>query len=288
MTNAGAGTTVEPAQTRHGDLHSAAGNGASVGIREEKEDAMTVTREMVDHRPKRPKRVVRLLLKMLGWRRLVDAKRYVGTDEVSGQLQLELLKREGCVPASRVLEVGCGCLHLGALLMQYLDPGHYVGIDPNEWLREKVMRKKPHVRRLVEERKARFLTVEDFDASALGVQFDFVFSHSVLSHCAHRQLGQFLQNSLKVLAPGGRILSSIRLAEGNAYGCAGSPDKQDSMDEQWVYPGVSWFKLSTATRVAGELGLATRYVPEYTEFYTKTRPYEKHDWLVFRRKGSED
>jgi hypothetical protein len=68
--------------------------------------------------------------------RLADAKRYVGTDEVSGQLQVELLKREGCVPTSKVLEVGCGCLNTGIQLIRYLEKGNYVGIDPNEWLRQ--------------------------------------------------------------------------------------------------------------------------------------------------------
>src|SRR4030043_451434 len=153
---------------------------------------MVVTDKRVDHRPKRPRKAVRLLLRLLGWRRLVDARRYVGTDEVSGRLQLELLKREGCRPASRVLELGCGCLHLGIPLMQYLDKGNYVGIDPNEWLRQKVM-KNHDIRQIVEAREARFLSVDDFDASELGVQFDFTFSHSVLSHCAHRQLEQYLR-----------------------------------------------------------------------------------------------
>jgi hypothetical protein len=54
-------------------------------------------------------------------RRLGDPKKYVKTDETSGRLQFEILKKEGCVPASRVLEVGCGCLHAGVHLMQYLD-----------------------------------------------------------------------------------------------------------------------------------------------------------------------
>jgi cyclopropane fatty-acyl-phospholipid synthase-like methyltransferase len=246
---------------------------------------MTATQEMFDHRPRRPKRAVRLLLKVLHWRRLVDAKRYVGTDDVSGQLQLELLKRQGCVPASRVLEIGCGCLHLGIPLMQYLDKGHFAGIDPNEWLRVKVMKNR-RLRRIVEEREARFLSGDDFDGSGFGVPFDFIFSHSVLSHCAHRQLELFLRNSVKVLAPGGRILSSIRLAEGNAYGSTGTPDKKDSMDDKWQYPGVSWFKLSTLVQTADRLGLTTTHIPEYTEFYTKTRPYEIHDWLVFHRKAA--
>lgn len=221
-------------------------------------------------------------LQRIGLKKRNEAQEYVGTDAVSGELQLELLKREGCEPDSKVLEVGCGHLHLGIPLMQYLGRSKYVGIDPNEWLRQDAM-KDDRIRQLVAEKDARFLSSETFDASELGIQFDFIFSHSVLSHGAHWQLGQFLENAAKVLAPDGRILSSIRLAEGNDYGSEGSPDKKDSMDEEWVYPGNSYFTLETVTKAAEQLGLSTIYKPEYTEFYTQTRPKEFHDWVVFYR-----
>jgi SAM-dependent methyltransferase len=213
-----------------------------------------------------------------------DPNQYVGTNEVSGQLQLELLKREGCRPDSKVLEVGCGNLHAGAPLMEYLEKGNYVGIDPNEWLRQEAMKDR-RIRQLVKNKKARFLSADDFDASSLGGQFDFVLSHSVLSHCAHWQLKVFLRNAGKVLAPRGRIVASIRLAEGNAYGSTGTSDKQDSRHENWEYPGVSWFKLSTVAQTAEEQGLTSTYVPEYTEFYTRMRPEECHDWFVFSKRA---
>jgi len=218
---------------------------------------------------------------------LSKVERYVGTNKVSGQLQFELLKREGCGPDSKVLEVGCGCLHAGLPLIQYLRRNSYVGIDPNKWLRQRPLKKR-HVRQLVKEKQVRFLSVDDFDASELGIKFDFVLSHSVLSHCAHWQLEQFLRNIGKVLAPKGRILASIRLAEGNTYGSSGSPDKEDSMHEEWQYPGASWFKLSTIAKKADEQGLTAVHIPEYTEFYTKTRPQEWHDWIVFFWKATRE
>ena len=212
-----------------------------------------------------------------------DAKSYVGTDKVSGQLQLALLKREGCLSTSKVLEIGCGCLHLGIpLILFYLDKSNYVGIDPNEWLRKTAL-ENTRIRQLIAQKNARFMNVSDFDASSLGIQFDFVFSHSVLSHCAHWQLEQFLMNSAKVLAPKGKIIASIRLSEGNAYGSVGTPDNEDSMDEVWQYPGNSFFTLNTVLRTASEQGLVAVDKPEHTKFYTETRPKEFHDWIVFYR-----
>jgi cyclopropane fatty-acyl-phospholipid synthase-like methyltransferase len=213
-------------------------------------------------------------------RRLAEARRYVGTDEVSGRLQLELLKREGCRPASNVLEVGCGCLNAGLHLIRYLEPGRYAGLDPNEWLRASVLERR-RVRRLVERKQARFASRTDFDASVFGVRFDRVLSHSVLSHCAHWQLEQFLRNVARVLAPGGRILASIRLAEGNPYGSAGTPGARSSRHREWQYPGVSWFALAEVVETAERCRLRAVHVPEYTRFYTATRPHEWHDWMVF-------
>lgn len=219
---------------------------------------------------------------------LLEAQEYTGTDEVSGRLQLEILRRENCVPTSRVLEIGCGCLSAGLPAIQYLEPDCYVGIDPNRWLREAALGD-PLIRDVVSQKRARFLSVTDFDASSLGVLFDFALSHSILSHCAHWQLPLFLANVTKTMAPGGRIVASIRLAEGNAFGSSGTPDRQDSRDQEWRYPGpndplgVSWFSWGTVSREARAAGLQPRLVPEYTSLYTRTRPRECHDWVVFTK-----
>jgi len=125
--------------------------------------------------------------------------------------------------------------------------------------------------------------VTDFDAGSLGMKFDYILAHSILSHAAHRQLGQFLENSAKVLAPSGKIVASIRLAEGNKWGSAGSPDKDDSRCAEWQYPGVSFFKKSTVLDAAEACGLEATHKPEYTEFYVNRRPEEHHDWFVFKK-----
>jgi cyclopropane fatty-acyl-phospholipid synthase-like methyltransferase len=166
--------------------------------------------------------------------------------------------------------------------MEYLHAGGYVGIEPNTWLLDAALQSR-RTRWLVTRKRATFLARTDFDASELGRSFDYVLSHSVLSHCAHWQLEQFVANVASVLAPGGRILASIRLAEGNAYGSAGTPDGRDSFDEEWQYPGVVWFSRPTVEEVAEQHGLDVVVKPEYTEFHVSRRRHEVHDWLVFSR-----
>jgi SAM-dependent methyltransferase len=54
----------------------------------------------------------------------------VGDDwEAGGQRQFAFLKAQGVTPASRVLDVGCGTGRLARLLVPYLEPHHYTGID---------------------------------------------------------------------------------------------------------------------------------------------------------------
>lgn len=212
----------------------------------------------------------------------IEALAFVGTNSVSGKLQLELLKMQGLKPHHKLLEIGCGCLHGAIPIMGYLDESHYFGIEPNEWLIEVAMRN-PDTKHMVDNKKPKFSHREDFDASEFGVLFDCIFSHSVLSHCAHWQMKKYLCNTLRVLHAEGFILASLRLAEGNKYGSKGSHDKLDSMDEEWQYPDVSYFTMKTLRRECQSLGLSCDFLPDCTEFYTKSKPDEFHDWIVLRR-----
>lgn len=209
-----------------------------------------------------------------------DAQAYVGTNEASGHFQFDVLRLEGCKPESKVLEIGCGCLHAAVPLVQYLNPGNYVGIEPNRWLLESVP---DSTKYLMEEKKAHFLSVTDFNAAHLGIKFDFILSHSVLSHCADYQADQFIRNSEAVLSPNGKIIATIRLSEGNAWGSHGCPGQRDSECKEWQYPGVSWFTLETISRKAYRCGLLALLRPQYTQRLVTIRPEEVHDWIVFCR-----
>lgn len=213
-----------------------------------------------------------------------DAQNYTSTDPVSGRRQADLLFNARCRPESQVLEVGCGCLSAGMHLMERLDPDHYVGIDPNEWLREAAVRR-PRIRRLVEAKRPVFLSNYEFDAAETGRKFDFVLSHSILSHAAHHQLPLFLNNVGAVLSDSGQIFASLYLSEGNPHGNVGTPDGKDSMDTEWVYPGVSFFTHETIQQTASEAGLTATHRPDLTEWFVQVRPGELHDWFQFGKQS---
>ena len=115
-----------------------------------------------------------------------QAQVYVGNANadfhMAGILELELLKRNALRPSHHVLEIGCGALVGGRPIIQYLDPDRYVGIEPNTWLIEEARDHFPDSEELFSTKRPIFLARTDFDGSEVGRVFDFVFSHSILSH----------------------------------------------------------------------------------------------------------
>jgi SAM-dependent methyltransferase len=198
----------------------------------------------------------------------------VGADYFTvGRLQLELLRMNGLHPSAQVLEIGCGCLVAGLPIIRFLDAGRYVGIEPNQWLIDAAVEHLPNTRELFQQKQPVFLNRSDFDASELGRKFDFIISHSILSHAAHWQCPQFLAGVAKVLAPAGVALVSIRFydANNNLMG--------DSLSPEWVYPEVSYFAWESVQRFAAERHLCVEWRTDYRDFFVRGAPSNYHDWI---------
>src|SRR5437899_12715998 len=106
------------------------------------------------------------------------AQIYVGNVDENyvtvGQLQLELLKINGCEPASHALEIGAGCLVAGRPIMQYLMPERYLGIEPNSWLIKAFKEGLTDIVSLIEEKRHLLLAVMYFDLSSTGSTLVFL------------------------------------------------------------------------------------------------------------------
>jgi len=212
-----------------------------------------------------------------------DAVGYVATTPEEGLAQLEVLKSIGCLPTHRVLEIGCGALIAGYPVMQYLDEGNYWGVDPNVWLRM-ASRRIPEVAQTIAIKRPHLQTREDFRANLTENKFDFIFSHSILSHCSYAQLKAFLVAAKEQLAPDGKLVASIRLAEGNPFGSPGS-QVHGEVFKEWQYPGVSWFTENDVMRLADEAGLFGSTAPGLTRIITKANPKAVHDWIFAVQKS---
>ena len=182
-----------------------------------------------------------------------EAVRFCGYPSVeacrlSGLGQFTLLLKEGMKHESSVLEIGSGCFAAGKFVADYADG--YLGIEPNEAVAGAVGYPVEHV--------------SDFRSTA-GVKFDYILSHSILSHASDSQLPQFMQAVKDQLEPGGVCLASFRMGT------------QDEHHEEWVYPDPRFFSLAQIGAAAE--GLNWEVVEDYRKIMTLLQEEQYHDWL---------
>ncbi len=215
--------------------------------------------------------------------------------EVSGAAQFQLLRNAGLTNNSRVLEFGCGTLNLARFLFEFLLPGHYSCVEPNDWLITSSLRDTGHGAELMRtflRAQARVVFRDDFIFATAGsdappAAFDFIFAHSVVSHVGDVGMRAFLRATQHGLRPGGVALVSMcfcspcpenpRVYEGDAAGGA----CRDSHDKEWVYPWVSYFRESTLARLASEHGLSARRRPDVRREMMARSAADGHDWALF-------
>src|SRR5215471_7701013 len=109
---------------------------------------------------------------------------YVGPPseyDVMGATQFRLLTTLGLREHHSLLDFGCGSLRAGRLLIPYLLPGRYHGVEPNGWLLDDAIAHELG-RDLIEIKKPKFRHEHDFSAAHFGVQFDFILAQSIFSH----------------------------------------------------------------------------------------------------------
>jgi len=127
---------------------------------------------------------------------------------VIGHLQIDFLREQGLRPEHRFLDVGCGGFRAGRHLVDYLEPGHYYGID----IGHDVMRA-GYDHELSDAQRARLpignLRVTDrFDAD-FGVSFDMAIAQSVFTHINLNRIRLCLHRVAKVMRPGSRFFATF-------------------------------------------------------------------------------
>jgi hypothetical protein len=143
--------------------------------------------------------------------------------ESAGRHQLETLVRQGLTPASKVLEIGCGCLRAGCWLIGFLDPGGYCGIEP---ARQRVQYGLEY---LVADdlaiKRPRFDFNATFDTSVFQTTFDFFLAGSIWTHASKAHIKTMLDGFVAQTVPGGCFLASYLPAE---------IDSDDYTGHDWV------------------------------------------------------
>ena len=153
--------------------------------------------------------------------------RFVGMGDFRaiGEELLGLLVRYGGLrPSDRVLDIGCGIGRVAIPMTRYLDPAAtYDGFDivkrGIDWCSRHITPRHPNFHfSLVDVRSSEYRDGGGADASRFRFpfgdhSFDFAFATSLFTHLVFAETRQYLRESYRVLAPGGRLFATFFLVD---------------------------------------------------------------------------
>ncbi|GGT94788.1 class I SAM-dependent methyltransferase [Streptomyces lateritius] len=166
-----------------------------------------------------------------------------------GQMQYDYLVGHGLTPRDRMLEIGCGNLRAGWRFIEYLEPGHYYGIDISPDIL--IEAKKTLVRYGLQAKRPYLTPVDDLKLDFLpDAWFTVVHAHSVFSHSPADVIDECLAHVGRVLAPGGFFDFTFDRTEGVEHHVLG---------EDFYY------RTETLTRLAAKHGLVARFMDDWEQ-----------------------
>jgi SAM-dependent methyltransferase len=171
---------------------------------------------------------------------------YVGPPEdydLIAAMTFNLLTTLGLRQHHSLLDIGCGSLRIGRLLIPYLNRGKYFGIEPAEWLVAEGIKQELGETVVQAKRPPFFFTDSPEIAGRANVSFDFALAQSIFSHCGLDLIRSWLSAISRSLAPDGILLATFL------------PGDEDAPQTGWVYPECVNYRTATLERAAAEVNL---------------------------------
>ena len=132
-----------------------------------------------------------------------------------GRTQFDYLRQHGLQPQDQVLEIGCGNLRLGWRLTEFLEAGHYTGLDISPTMLDEARRRISE--RGLEAKRPNLFLVDKIDYSFLPAEkFDWINSYAVFTQTPYQTIMSMLGAAAPLLKPGGRF-------DFTYFECAGKP-----------------------------------------------------------------
>ena len=171
---------------------------------------------------------------------------YVGPPEdydLIAAMTFNLLTTLGLRQHHSLLDVGCGSLRIGRLLIPYLNRRKYFGVEPNEWLVDEGVRRELGETLVQIKRPTFFLSDSPDTIAQAKVAFDFALAQSIFSHCGLDLIKAWLSSISRSLAKDGALVATFLIGEA------------DSARTGWIYPECVNYRPATLERAAGDLNL---------------------------------
>ncbi|MGA9875034.1 MAG: class I SAM-dependent methyltransferase [Solirubrobacteraceae bacterium] len=125
------------------------------------------------------------------------------------RFQFEFLISRGLKPEQRLLDIGCGTLRGGIPVIEYLQPGHYVGIEAREDVLEEGRRELAEAG--LEDKQPLLIHSTDLTRVQLADPVQLAWAFSVLIHMSDEILDACLGLVARVLAEGGEFYANVVL-----------------------------------------------------------------------------
>ena len=171
---------------------------------------------------------------------------YVGPPEdydLIAAMTFNLLTTLGLRQHHSLLDVGCGSLRIGRLLIPYLNRGKYFGIEPAEWLVAEGIKQELGAT-VVQTKRPTFLFTDSPEIVVQAkISFDFALAQSIFSHCGLDLINGWLSAISRSLADNGALVATFL------------PGEEDSKQMGWVYPECVNYRPGTLEHVAAEANL---------------------------------
>jgi SAM-dependent methyltransferase len=192
---------------------------------------------------------------------------YVGPPEdydLIAAMTFNLLTTLGLRQHHSVLDIGCGSLRVGRLLIPYLNGARYIGIEPNRWLVDDGIRYEIGAD-LVRIKQPRFITADGPEVlTGDDGSIDFAVAQSIFSHCGMDLIWRWLSG----LAP--------RLSAGGALVATYLPAETDYEGSGWVYPECVTFRPASLADTARDAGLIMTAIDWW---------HPRQSWALFHQPG---
>lgn len=164
----------------------------------------------------------------------------------------------------RLLDIGCGSLRVGRLLIPYLNRGCYTGLEPNAWLiqdgidrevgQDQIRIKEPH------------FVIADNGAGLAedDKRFEYLLAQSIFSHCGVDLLDRWLSEASPLLVDSGALVATY--VDGPA----------DTDRSGWIYPECVALSEATVSDTARKYGL---------QFVPLDWHHPRQRWALFAKPG---
>lgn len=131
-----------------------------------------------------------------------------GLWEEMGQLQFDFLVEHGLKPSHVFLDIACGSLRAGRLLIPYLEPGNYLGIDKHTELIDagKANEIAPEVLRA---KHPEFVISDCFGFEGFSKQPDFCIAQSLFTHLRKQEIEMCFRKLGAFVRPGCRFFATF-------------------------------------------------------------------------------